>query len=119
VAELPDDQQDDILSMLADGQLCPQCGAALGPDAFSVARSETRAIRLALSCARCGCTSVVTVSIDSSASLSADLTPDEAFRFSRTTPLSERDCDRMHDLLRAHAGDLLDLLGHDPDSRNT
>lgn len=116
-----DDPADDLITLLADGRQCPQCGAALDARELLVSQSHAthaRAITLQLCCARCGCDSSVTVSIDARIALSPELTPDEAFHFSSAAPLSETDIARMRALLRAHTGDLLDLLGHDPDPRN-
>jgi hypothetical protein len=113
-----DDHPDDLVTLLADGRRCPQCDLALDAGALDVSQDNARLITLRLRCARCGCDSSVSIAIARDVALSAELSPDEAFHFSSASPLAETDITRMRALLRAHHGDLLDLLGHDPDPRN-
>jgi ribosomal protein S27AE len=106
----PADFDADVIAMLAGDARCPACGTAYAPDGLRLMRSHAHdAIVLAMQCSRCGTGSMVTVSTEN-ASLSAELTPGEAFHFSQLAPLTDRDLLHVHELLSRHRGDLIALL---------
>ncbi len=104
--QTPDEE---LISLLTDDKHCPLCSARFGADAVCITHTVGRGIALDLTCGTCGSSSSATI-LTNNASLSADLTPGEAFRFSQSPPLSERDIVRMHELLLRHRGDLIDLI---------
>ncbi len=108
--EHADDGLDSEMVELLVGDLCcPSCGAAFATDGVSLVFTALRDVALSCQCGRCGAGSTMTISINS-ASLSAELTPGEAFRFSQLRPLHDGDLDKMRALLRSHRGDLRALI---------
>ena len=95
----PADFDAEVIAQLAGDSRCPVCGTAYEQDG----------ITLAMQCGRCGTGSLVTVSTRN-ASLSAELSPGEAFHFSQLAPLAEHDLLRVRELLNQHRGDLITLL---------
>jgi hypothetical protein len=102
------DHDAEVVALLAGDRFCPLCGLALGVDALTLTRRTRNEVSLRISCARCGGGGELTVSID--ASLSAELTPGEAFYFSQLQPIEQRDLTRVQELLRRHSSDLIGLL---------
>jgi hypothetical protein len=102
------DHDAEFVALLAGDRCCPLCGLALSADDLSLTRCAPDQVALRITCARCGGGSELTVSID--ASLSAELTPGEAFYFSQLRPLEQRDLTRVRELLRRHTSDLIGLL---------
>ncbi len=102
------DHDAEFVALLAGDRFCPLCGFALGADELTLTRRTPGQVTVRIACARCGGAGELTVSID--ASLSAELTPGEAFYFSQLHPIELRDLTRVQALLRQHSGDLIGLL---------
>ena len=99
----------EIVEMLVGDLRCPSCGAAFAAEGVSLTFSPARAIELSCQCGRCGTGSLMTISMHD-ASLSAELTPGEAFHFSQLRPLHDGDTSNMRERLRRHRGDLRALI---------
>ncbi len=104
-----DDLDSEMIELLVGDLRCPSCGSAFAVDGVSLTFTASRDVALSCQCARCGAGSTMTISINN-ASLSAELTPGEAFRFSQLRPLHDGDLASMRALLRSYRGDMLTLL---------
>lgn len=104
-----DDLDSEMVELLVGDLRCPSCGAAFAVDGVSLTFTASRDVALSCQCRRCGAGSTMTISIKH-VSLSAELTPGEAFRFSQLRPLHDGDLESMRELLRNHRGDLRALF---------
>jgi hypothetical protein len=104
--QTPDDE---LIRLLSDDKRCPLCSVSFGADAMRVTLLAGGSIALELTCGTCGSSSNATLLLNN-ASLSADLTPGEVFRFSQRPPILERDRVHIRELLQRHRGDLIDLI---------
>ncbi|MCS6847097.1 MAG: hypothetical protein RMN52_05205 [Anaerolineae bacterium] len=109
--ELETDSDSQVIELLAGDLTCPLCGSSYEPSAIHFIRQRRDIVTLAVQCYRCGAGSLITVQRDASpTSDPSELTPVERAFFACLPPLSDADVARIRRLLRAHTGDLRDLL---------
>ena len=107
--EVENDHQ--VIELLVGDLHCPLCGAAYEPSAIHFVRQRPDTLTLAVQCYCCGTGSLITVRRKCPPPPAMlELTPDERTFFSRIPPLSHADVQRIRCLLKAHTGDLRDLL---------
>ncbi len=109
--ELETDSDSQVIELLAGDLTCPLCGSSYEPSAIHFVRQRCDTITLAVQCYCCGAGSLITARCESKpASIPSELTPIERAFFACLPPLSDADVARLRRLLRAHTGDLRDLL---------
>jgi hypothetical protein len=103
----PEDHDAALAALIVEDSGCPACG--MRPERPpQLTRTPEGHILLTLDCPHCGAAGTVTIRIN--ASLSAELTPGEAFYFSKLAALNETSVIRVRELLQRHTGDLIGLL---------
>lgn len=109
--ELETNSDSHVIELLAGDLTCPLCGAPYEPSAIHFVRQRLDVVTLAVQCYRCGAGSLITAQREPRpAFLPSELTPVERAFFACLPPLGDADVARIRRLLRAHTGDLRDLL---------
>lgn len=108
---LKTDSDSQLIELLAGDLTCPLCGSSYEPSAIHFIRQRCDTIMLAVQCHHCGTGSLITVQRERiPAPIPSELTPIERAFFACLPPIGDADAARFRRLLRAHTGDLRDLL---------
>ena len=108
--ELNLDDDHDVVELLAGDLHCPLCGCHYDPAETRIVRARKGLVMLAVQCHCCGTGSLVTMERGQFQPASAELTPVERAFFAYLPPISNADVERARALLKAHQGDLRDLI---------
>jgi hypothetical protein len=109
--ELNLDSDREVIELLAGDLLCPLCNCAYDAGETHIIRELGNSVTVAVQCHCCGTGSLLALETPAKGVLQpTELTPVERAFFAYLPPLREADVERVRILLKAHRGDLRDLV---------
>ena len=108
--ELNLDSDREVIELLAGDLLCPLCNCAYDAGETRIIRELGQCVTVAVQCHCCGTGSLISLEMPATRVQPTELTPVERAYFAYLPPFRESDVERIRNLLKAHRGDLRDLV---------